>query len=183
MKFTINKVILWNKNGKRREIPFQPNMVNIIIGDNNTGKTTILEIIDYCLLSSSARIPTTNTYDNIIWCGINFSTEENTYTIARQIHRVNVKEAYFNVNGEVPLRPSVMKTGFQAAKNKLNELFKFDLFEIDKYETYKHISFRYSLLFNLISGEISTSSEDFFDFSRLNEFVNGKQLSLNKKRG
>jgi DNA repair exonuclease SbcCD ATPase subunit len=181
MKFTINKVILWNKNGKRREIPFQPNMVNIIIGDNNTGKTTILEIIDYCLLSSSARIPTTNTYDNIIWCGINFSTEENTYTIARQIHRVNVKEAYFNVNGEVPLRPSVMKTGFQAAKNKLNELFKFDLFEIDKYETYKHISFRYSLLFNLISGEISTSSEDFFDFSRLNEFVNGKQLSLNKK--
>jgi predicted ATP-binding protein involved in virulence len=48
MKFHINKVVLWLKNGKVREITFKPNKVNVITGDSSTGKTEILNIVDYC---------------------------------------------------------------------------------------------------------------------------------------
>jgi predicted ATP-binding protein involved in virulence len=47
MKFYIQKIVLWLNNGKRRDIEFLPNKVNVITGDSSTGKTEILDIIDY----------------------------------------------------------------------------------------------------------------------------------------
>ncbi len=83
MKFIINKVILWFNSGKKREIKFKPNKINIITGDNNTGKTTILEIIDYCLLSEKVDIPLKIINENVKWYGLNFSISNKKYTIAR----------------------------------------------------------------------------------------------------
>ena len=40
MNFTINKVLLWLRHSNEiRELEFKPNKINIITGDNNTGKT------------------------------------------------------------------------------------------------------------------------------------------------
>jgi len=83
MKFIINKVILWFNSGEKREIKFKPNKINIITGDNNTGKTTILEIIDYCLLSEKVDIPLKIINENVKWYGLNFSIFNKKYTIAR----------------------------------------------------------------------------------------------------
>ena len=65
MKFNIEKIILWLKNGKRREIKFLPNKVNVITGDSNTGKTAILEIIDYCFFASKSKISESMINENI----------------------------------------------------------------------------------------------------------------------
>ena len=48
MKFYYKKLILWMKNGNVREVKFEPNKVNIITGGSETGKSSILAIIDYC---------------------------------------------------------------------------------------------------------------------------------------
>lgn len=48
MKFNINKIILWLNNGKIRELTFEKNKVNVITGGSSTGKSEIIDIIDYC---------------------------------------------------------------------------------------------------------------------------------------
>ena len=52
MSFYIKKVQLWFKrNVSPVSYEFKPNRVNVITGDSSTGKSSILRIIDYCLLS------------------------------------------------------------------------------------------------------------------------------------
>ena len=50
MKFYFERLVLWLSNGKRREIEFLPDKINVITGDSGTGKTSILHIIEYCFL-------------------------------------------------------------------------------------------------------------------------------------
>ena len=51
----IKKLIIWQKNGVVRNFPFEENKVNVITGDSGKGKTAIIHIIDYCLLSTDAE--------------------------------------------------------------------------------------------------------------------------------
>ncbi|HDR7805738.1 MULTISPECIES: DUF3732 domain-containing protein [Bacillus] len=56
MNAYIHGLAVLNKNGERREIPFNRGL-NIITGDSKSGKSAILEIIDYCLGNSKFNIP------------------------------------------------------------------------------------------------------------------------------
>ena len=56
MRFYINKLLLWLKDGSLRTLKFENDKVNVITGNSKTGKTAILEIIDYCLCGSNAVI-------------------------------------------------------------------------------------------------------------------------------
>lgn len=51
IKFNILKIVLWLKNGNRRILNFESDKVNVITGHSNTGKTAILDIIDYCFFA------------------------------------------------------------------------------------------------------------------------------------
>jgi len=55
MNFQIEKIILYNKNGEQRLISLNKKSVNIITGDSNTGKSSLIDIIDYCLCSKSCN--------------------------------------------------------------------------------------------------------------------------------
>jgi len=56
MKAIIHSIIIFNSEGTRREVELEPGL-NIITGDSKTGKSAILEIVDYCLFSSRSTIP------------------------------------------------------------------------------------------------------------------------------
>ena len=56
MKSYIKAIVIFNKNGERRFVDFKEG-VNIITGDSKTGKSALVEIIDYCLCSSRCTIP------------------------------------------------------------------------------------------------------------------------------
>jgi predicted ATP-binding protein involved in virulence len=77
MNFNINKIVLWLNNGKL-EIEFKPNKVNLITGGSHTGKSAILEIVDYCFFSSKSRISEDTINENILWYGINISVNDKT---------------------------------------------------------------------------------------------------------
>ena len=104
MKYNIEKIILWLKNGKKRELQFKPNKVNVITGDSNTGKTAILEIIDYCYFSSKSTISESMINENISWYGILININDKKYTIGRKaLFEGNVSnEYYFSSIGEIP---------------------------------------------------------------------------------
>ncbi|MCK4258045.1 MAG: AAA family ATPase, partial [Halanaerobiales bacterium] len=56
MKSYISAIVIFNEKGEKRFVDFKQG-VNIITGDSKTGKSALLEIIDYCLCSSRSTIP------------------------------------------------------------------------------------------------------------------------------
>jgi len=53
----INKIVLYSHSGDKRIVPFELGKVNIITGESKSGKSALIEIINYCLASSSCDIP------------------------------------------------------------------------------------------------------------------------------
>lgn len=172
MTFNINKIILWLKNGKIRELEFKPNKVNLITGGSHTGKSAILEIVDYCLFASKSRISESMINENVLWYGINISVNDKNYTIGRKsLSEGKVSDNYyFSSFGEIPLIMASNNTE-NAIKSILETEFKIDRdakFPTSYGSNYikagTKISLRYFLMFNTISGNIIQSDEGvFFD--------------------
>ena len=174
MKFNINKIILWLKNGKIRELVFEPNKVNVITGDSNTGKTAILEIIDYCFFASKSKISESVINENVLWYGIIFSINTKEYTIARKCltkGRVS-KEYYFSSIGEMPTE-IISNSNESTIKAVLETEFSIDSTVSIPYgsnliKAGSKISLRYFLLFNTISGNIIENDTGVY-FDKQNE--------------
>jgi len=56
MNAYIKNIVLFSQNGAMREVPLNDGL-NIITGDSKTGKSALIEIVDYCLFSSRSTIP------------------------------------------------------------------------------------------------------------------------------
>ena len=56
MNCTIARLVVFGFNYDKRQINFYPGL-NIITGDSKTGKSAILEIVDYCLFAGRSTIP------------------------------------------------------------------------------------------------------------------------------
>ncbi|MBS4042185.1 MAG: AAA family ATPase, partial [Flavobacteriales bacterium] len=87
----IEKIILYNKIGETRILPFNLGQVNIISGESKSGKTALIGILDYCLASNSCdisegKIKETVTYFAVV---VKFNDGERTF-IARQ--NPNIKQ-------------------------------------------------------------------------------------------
>ncbi|MEV0132268.1 DUF3732 domain-containing protein [Dactylosporangium sp. NPDC050688] len=57
MTFQISAIYLYGVNGRVRTLSFDTGRLNIITGRSQTGKSSIINIIDYCLGSSGFSIP------------------------------------------------------------------------------------------------------------------------------
>ena len=69
----IDKIILYSRNGEKRILPFKLGKVNIITGESKSGKSALIEIVNYCLASSGCDIPEgiirdTVSYFSILLC-------------------------------------------------------------------------------------------------------------------
>ncbi|MBC9798633.1 hypothetical protein [Sinomicrobium weinanense] len=53
----IKKIILYSHSGEKRILPFELGRVNIITGESKSGKSALIEILNYCLASSGCDIP------------------------------------------------------------------------------------------------------------------------------
>jgi len=56
MKCYLKEIAIFNKNGEKRGIFLKPGL-NIVTGPSQSGKSALIEIVDYCLLSSTSTIP------------------------------------------------------------------------------------------------------------------------------
>ncbi len=170
MKFNIHKIILWLKGGKTREIEFLPNKVNVITGASNTGKTAILEIIDYCFFASESKISESMINENVLWYGLVLNINNNKYTLARKkLNNTKVSaDYYFSSIGETPEKLHSNNTE-NSIKMIIESEFSIDRdvaipYGSDFIQPGSKISLRYFLLFNSISGNIiENDSGIFFD--------------------
>lgn len=167
-KFSIEKIVLWLKNDKQRVLKFEPDKVNVITGESNTGKSAILDIVDYCLFASSPQISDSIINENVEWYGLKFSINDKTYTIARKCFtKVVSNEYYFSSIGNIPKEFPVSNNTESALKPiietefSINSTTKFT-YGSNQLKLGSKISLRYFLMFNTISQDIITESRDIY---------------------
>ena len=82
MRSYIKAIIIFNKSGEKRVVSLKQG-VNIITGDSKTGKSALIEIIDYCLCSNRCTIPKGKITEFSYLYAIVMAIGDNTYIIAR----------------------------------------------------------------------------------------------------
>ena len=86
----IKSLVLYNKlNLAKRVLEFNLNAVNIIVGIQATGKSSIGKIIDYCLGQTRCDIPAGVIRNNVDWYALQLEHEGNFFMIARKAPKEN----------------------------------------------------------------------------------------------
>lgn len=172
MKFYIDKLLLWLKDGSLRTLPFSNDKVNVITGNSKTGKTAVLEIVDYCLCGSKDTVVISYEHigENVAWYGIRFIINDKTYTLARGeiTEKGNFSnDYYFSQTGEIPDVPCI-KMDEAGIKTILEQEFSINDEVTIAYggrsvRKSTRLSFRYFLMFNTLSKDIIDNGKSFFD--------------------
>jgi len=123
----INNILLWQKNGTLRNLELLENHVNVITGDSGKGKSSILYIIDYCLLASETKgISKANIDSKITWYGLKINIHGRKFLIARPSGESNeTTQAYLSESDEIPETPS-FNIKIENLKKILNDAFGID---------------------------------------------------------
>lgn len=79
----IRSIVLYNASGRQRVLNFRLGGVNIITGDSKTGKSAVIDIIEYCLGRSDFRIPEGVIRENVEWFALLLQVGENQIFIAK----------------------------------------------------------------------------------------------------
>ncbi|MBN1662737.1 MAG: DUF3732 domain-containing protein [Deltaproteobacteria bacterium] len=97
----IKDIILYGKNNKKRVLSFELGKVNIITGESKTGKSSLIDIVDYCLGSEDCKIAFGKIRDNVLWFGLRLQFPSEQIFIARQNPDVLGQKTTSNLHFEV----------------------------------------------------------------------------------
>ncbi|HBU97101.1 DUF3732 domain-containing protein [Thalassospira lucentensis] len=83
MSFSIKAIIIYSHNGKIREIPLRENGLNIITGKSKTGKSAIIDIIDYCLGRGAFNVAEGVIRQKVSWFALHLIRDQEEVFVAR----------------------------------------------------------------------------------------------------
>lgn len=127
MKAKISKVILWPKrSGKKpRVIEFKLTGVNVVTGGSQTGKSSLIPIIDYCLGSEKCAIPVGEIRNAAEWFGVVLRFPKTEMIVARRNPGLLAEtgEMYLDEAANVQIPESIERNAYRdAVVNRLNQL-------------------------------------------------------------
>lgn len=97
MSTTIKQIAVFSNTGSKRFIPFEDGLI-IITGDSKTGKSALIEIIDYCLFSSRSSVPVGKITDFAELFVVVYKVNEFYIVIGRPAPKTgNMKSAYLKI--------------------------------------------------------------------------------------
>ncbi|MBU2079545.1 MAG: DUF3732 domain-containing protein [Alphaproteobacteria bacterium] len=83
MSFYIRHIVLYSHSGEKRVIQFNTHGLNIITGKSKTGKSAIIDIIDYCLGRGSYNVAEGIIRKKVSWFGLHIERDGDEVFIAR----------------------------------------------------------------------------------------------------
>jgi hypothetical protein len=121
----ILEIVLYGNNGEKRTVPFNIGAVNIITGKSGTGKSALIEIIDYCLGRTESTVPDGVIRDKVAWFGLLLQFEKGQVFVARQTppSHTNRNNKAFILEGEKVESPETApkepNTNIESIENEL----------------------------------------------------------------
>lgn len=106
MTMQLSSMVLYNSKGDIRRLNFERGKVNIITGKSSTGKSAIIEIVNYCLGSSKFRIPEGVIRDTVEWYGVIYSINDTQILIAKPSPSktaISQNQVYYEVGKRIDL--------------------------------------------------------------------------------
>lgn len=123
MNCFIKKILIFSKTGEKRTVTFKPGL-NIITGNSKTGKSALIEIVDYCLASHTSNIPQGVILNFAYTFAIILELPNNYLVISRKVfahgglYKISVKLEFSKENIEnlnldylEDIEPSLIKDG------------------------------------------------------------------------
>ena len=127
----IKSLVFYNSKGEKRILSFEIGKVNIITGESKTGKTALIDIINYCLCSDDCRISEGIIRDTVEWFGILLQFETEQVFVARQnpnkIKQASTQYIYFSNSDTVEI-PEFAALQNNSDINTLKDFFTNKLF-------------------------------------------------------
>ncbi len=85
MSFQVLDIVLYGFNQEQRVLSLKPGRLNIITGSSKTGKTALIEIMDYCFGASECGIPEGIIRQTVEWVGVRLQIAEGHVFVARRL--------------------------------------------------------------------------------------------------
>ena len=80
----ILEIVLYGHEGQKRVLPLNPGRANVITGSSATGKSALIQIVDYCLGRKDCTVPEGTIRETVSWFGLRLQFSSGQAFIARQ---------------------------------------------------------------------------------------------------
>lgn len=79
----ISSIHIYSHDGRRRDLRFKVDGLNVITGRSSTGKSALSEIIEYCMGRSSFNVPEGVIRDKVAWFAVIYQFENEQVLVAK----------------------------------------------------------------------------------------------------
>ena len=84
MTLQIRSISVYSRDGERRGVKFKLGALNIVTGASKTGKSALLDIVDYCWGRTECTVPEGEIRKGVFWFAVHFDKEGEGILIARK---------------------------------------------------------------------------------------------------
>jgi hypothetical protein len=84
MSLQISKLILYSRKGAVRELEFKPGRLNVLTGASKTGKSAVIDIVDYCTGRSECNVADSVIRRYVGWYAILFQLNDSQIFVGRR---------------------------------------------------------------------------------------------------
>jgi hypothetical protein len=84
MTMQILDIVLYSHDGRRRDVKLSAGRMNIITGDSKTGKSALIDIVDYCFGAGECRVPEGPIRRCVAWFGLRMQIDSGQVFVARR---------------------------------------------------------------------------------------------------
>lgn len=106
MSMQILNIVLYGHDGRQRTINLRPGSVNVITGASKTGKSELINIVDYCFGSSECRISKGIIRKAVAWFAVRLQLSSGQAVIARRCplpNKESSEDCFVEVGSSVAL--------------------------------------------------------------------------------
>lgn len=100
----IKELVIYGRDEKIRQLPFELGKMNIITGKSKSGKSAVGDIINYCLGGNSCNIADGVVRENALWYGLLLQFENERIFIARknpELGQQTTNVCYFDIGENI----------------------------------------------------------------------------------
>jgi len=93
MTLKILEIVVYSHDGRKRILPLNPDGVSIVTGASKTGKSALIDIVDYCFGAGECRVPEGPIRHAVSWFGLRLKLASGEAFIARKCPAARVRSS------------------------------------------------------------------------------------------